>query len=64
MDILARSQFQFAKYFLATNEKAQAMDWFQKSIDSQNQALAKSPASIECRDDLNTYRSAMDAAKQ
>ncbi len=64
VDILAKSQYQYANYFLATNEKAQAMDWFQKSIDSQNQALARSPASIETRNDLNTYRSALEAAKQ
>lgn len=64
LDILAKSQYQYANYFLATDEKTQARDWFQKSIDSQNQALARSPASIESRNELTTYRSAMDAAKQ
>lgn len=64
MEVLAKSQYQFAKYYLATEEKTQAMDWFQKSIDSQNRALAKSPASIEYRDDLATYRDALEAVKQ
>lgn len=63
MDVLAMSQYQFAKYFLAIEEKSQAMDWFEKSIDSQNQALARSPSSIEYRNDLTTYRGALEAAK-